>query len=106
MASPPSESLLYILFAAAVVVSVAESITEPAVYDMAVLFPSSLTSQSVQSGAGACGMVVSCMRILTRLGTNGFGDIGKEQLEKLSYVFIVVMGASGICLSLVYTCKI
>jgi len=99
-------TFLYCMYAAALIVTIGESIAEPAVYDMAGLMPSALTSQAVQAGNGACGVIVCLAQILTRLIFNGFGDIGRNELESLTYAFFVLMAFSGIVLGLVYIFRI
>eukprot|EP00449_Zooxanthella_nutricula_P001400 CAMPEP_0198521272 /NCGR_PEP_ID=MMETSP1462-20131121/20826_1 /TAXON_ID=1333877 /ORGANISM="Brandtodinium nutriculum, Strain RCC3387" /LENGTH=446 /DNA_ID=CAMNT_0044250913 /DNA_START=54 /DNA_END=1392 /DNA_ORIENTATION=- len=97
--SEDSNFLLTSLYTAALVGSVAESFVEPAVYDMAGLFPSALTSQMVQAGNGACGLIVSLVQIAARLLSNGLKPIGKAQLEKLTQAFITLMGV--LCAALI-----
>lgn len=96
--------LLSSLYGAALIVSVAEGTTEPAVYDMAGLYPSALTSEMVQSGNGACGLVVSVVSILTRLLTSGVQPLGEEHLQRLVYFYFFLMSLAGLGVPLIYIC--
>mmetsp|Transcript_71431 Transcript_71431/g.209746 ORF Transcript_71431/g.209746 Transcript_71431/m.209746 type:complete len:477 (-) Transcript_71431:9-1439(-) len=87
--------LLTSLYSVAFLVVSSEAIAEPAVYDMAGLLPSTRTSMMVQSGNGACGMIVSAIQLGARLLLNGLGPISKGQLETLTRVFIAVMALSS-----------
>uniref|UniRef100_A0A7S3X9N7 Uncharacterized protein n=1 Tax=Strombidinopsis acuminata TaxID=141414 RepID=A0A7S3X9N7_9SPIT len=87
--------LLFSLYFTALVISTAEGICEPAVYEIAGLMPSTVPSMMVQSGNGACGLCVSCIQVLTRLFCAGLGPVSKEQLKALTKGFLVLMGLSN-----------
>jgi len=100
--STSPDFLLRSLYAAALIESVGQSLVEPAVFDMAGLMPSALASQGVQAGNGACGLVVSCVQMLTRLAANGLAPIGKKELEVLTVGFLAIMGFTGVSMVTLY----
>jgi len=106
MPSRSPDLLLNSLYVAGFVESLAESFVEPAVYEMAGLLPSTLTSQKVQAGNGACGLIVSSVQILTRLVTSGLGPIGKDQLEMLTTIFVTLMGVTSLQIMVLYFWKV
>lgn len=104
--SSDADLLLRSLYSAALIGSIAESFVEPAVYDMAGLLPSTSTSQMVQAGNGACGLVVSVVQMSTRLLTNGTGRIDKNHLEVLTMSFIALMGATSLAIVAIYWSRV
>ncbi|CAE8674618.1 unnamed protein product [Polarella glacialis] len=97
-----AEFLLNSLYCAALLCSIAEGMIEPAVYDMAGLYPSALTTKNVMFGNGATGVVVCIVKISVRLCTNGVKPLAVAELEQLTHVYFALMGLAGIGLPAVY----
>ena len=73
--------LLNSLYISALLQSIVVSFVEPAVFDLAGLFPSSSPSQMVQAGNGACGLLVYLVQVCMRLVMHGFGPASTTQHE-------------------------
>eukprot|EP00443_Scrippsiella_acuminata_P056491 CAMPEP_0115464736 /NCGR_PEP_ID=MMETSP0271-20121206/49034_1 /TAXON_ID=71861 /ORGANISM="Scrippsiella trochoidea, Strain CCMP3099" /LENGTH=484 /DNA_ID=CAMNT_0002891645 /DNA_START=24 /DNA_END=1478 /DNA_ORIENTATION=+ len=104
--SNDQDLLLRSLYCTALLCSMAGSIVEPAVNDIAGLLPSTSTSQMAQAGTGATGVIVSGVQILTRLTTSGKGPIDKDGLQRLTRGFIVFMGVIGLAIIAVYLLRV
>lgn len=96
------EVQIYSLYIAALTLSTAESVVEPAIYDMAGLLPSSTATFGIQVGNGAGGVVVSFLQIGTRLVMNGLEPLKKEQVEGLTYFFLAVSAFTSLAGILLY----
>jgi len=91
--------LLTAMYSAAFGMQCSGAFVQPAYFEMAGLMPSAMTSQSVQAGIGAAGVVVCVVQILARLASNGLQEASLGSLQGLTYFFLGLT-ATAACLQI------
>jgi len=88
MTSESKGLLLTAMYTAAFGMQCSGAFVQPAYFEMAGLLPSTMTSQAVQAGIGAAGVVVCGVQILARLASDGLQEASLSSLQGLTYFFL------------------